>query len=53
VPFDEYRAWYDRQAAAIEESRQEAPEQREALEAEQGEQATQSGGGAGGASDDQ
>lgn len=53
VPFDEYQAWYDRQAAAIEESRQEAPKQREALEQEQGEQAVQGGGSAGGATDDQ
>jgi cytochrome c oxidase subunit 2 len=53
VPFDEYQAWYDRQAAAIEEAQQEAPEQREALEAEQGEQAVQGGGSAGGATDDQ
>ena len=53
VQFDEYKAWYDRQAAAIEESRQEAPQQREALEQEQGEQAVQGGGSAGGATDDQ
>ena len=53
VPFDEYRAWYDRQAAAIEQAKSEAPEQREALEREQGEQAAQGGGGAGGATDDQ
>ena len=52
VPFPEYKAWYDRQAAAIEEAQQEAPEQRKALEAEQGEQAVQGGGSAGGASDD-
>jgi cytochrome c oxidase subunit 2 len=53
VPFDEYQAWYDRQAAAIEQAQQEAPEQRKALEAEQGEQAVQGGGSAGGATDDQ
>ena len=53
VPFDEYQAWYDRQAAAIEEAQQAAPEQREALEQAEGEQAVQSGGNAGGASDDQ
>lgn len=53
VPYPEYRAWYDRQAAEIERSRAEAPRQREALERAQGEQAVQAGGSAGGASDDQ
>ncbi len=53
VPFDEYQAWYDRQAAAIEQAQQEAPEQRKALEEAEGEQAVQGGGSAGGASDDQ
>jgi cytochrome c oxidase subunit 2 len=45
LPFDEWREWYDRQAAGIEEAEQAAAEGRRELERQKGEQATQGTGG--------
>ena len=42
VPFDEYQAWYDRQAADIKSARDEAAKQREAIQKQQQEAAQRS-----------
>jgi hypothetical protein len=53
MPFDRWRAWYDRQARAIQAAKDLAAQERKRLEAQQGEQAAQGGGAAGGASQTQ
>jgi cytochrome c oxidase subunit 2 len=49
LPFDEWQAWYDRQAEDIQIAKEEAAQARRELEAAEGEQAAESGGAAGGA----
>jgi cytochrome c oxidase subunit 2 len=48
MPFDRWKAWYDRQARDIQTAKNLAAAARKRLEAEQGEQAAQGGGAAGG-----
>jgi cytochrome c oxidase subunit 2 len=50
VPYDEYRAWYDRKAAEIQQAQDEGARQRKELTEQEGKQAAEGGGGAGGAS---
>ena len=45
LPFEEWRAWYDEQAADIETAEQEAAEGRRQLEEQQGEEAVEGTGG--------
>ena len=45
LPFEEWRAWYDEQAAAIDTAEQAAAEGRAQLEQEKGEEAVQGTGG--------
>ena len=47
LPVEEYEAWYDRQAAAIEQAQERQAEQRQALEENRGVEATQGTGGGG------
>ncbi len=47
LPFDEWKAWYDKQAADIEAAQESAAERREQLEQQEGEDAVSGGGGAG------
>jgi cytochrome c oxidase subunit 2 len=50
LPYDRWKAWYDRQARAIQQAKRLAAQERRRLEAAQGGQAAESGGAAGGAS---
>ena len=50
LPFDEWRAWYDREAAAIDAAEEAAAEERRRLEQEEGEAATSGTGGSPGGS---
>jgi cytochrome c oxidase subunit 2 len=45
LPFEEWQAWYDRQAAAIDTAEQQAAEERRQLEEQEGEEAVESTGG--------
>lgn len=47
LPFDEWQAWYDRQADDLEAAKQAAAEGRKQLEQEKGEEAVSGGGGPG------
>jgi cytochrome c oxidase subunit II len=49
MPFDRWRAWFDRQARAIQDAKDAAAQQRRELEQAEGEEAAQGGGSAGGA----
>jgi cytochrome c oxidase subunit 2 len=52
LPYDEWRAWYDREAAEIDEAEQAAAEGRRELEQAKGEDATSGTGGSPGGSQD-
>jgi cytochrome c oxidase subunit 2 len=45
LPFDEWRAWYDRQAEALATAQEQAAEERNQLERQEGEDAVESTGG--------
>ncbi len=45
LPYDAWKAWYDRQAAELKSAKQDAAEERKQLEQEQGRTATESTGG--------
>jgi cytochrome c oxidase subunit II len=47
LPFDEWKAWYDRQASDLEAAKQAAAEGRQRLEEQKGDEAVSGGGGAG------
>ena len=47
LPFEEWKAWYDRQASDLEAAKQAAAEGRQRLEEQEGEEAVSGGGGAG------
>jgi cytochrome c oxidase subunit 2 len=53
LPFAEWKAWYDREAAAIQAAKDAGAQQRRELEQQQGQQSSESGGAAGGAASDQ
>jgi hypothetical protein len=45
LPYDEWKAWYDRQAADLKTAKQDAADERQQLEQQQGGTATESTGG--------
>jgi cytochrome c oxidase subunit 2 len=47
LPFEEWKAWYDRQATDLEAAKQAAAEGRQRLEEQKGEEAVSGGGGVG------
>ena len=47
LPFDEWKAWYDRQATNLEAAKEAAAEGRKRLEQQEGDEAVSGGGGAG------